>query len=80
MNRFDHREISRHKHVAWCKKRALEILDGGDLIGAYTSMVSDLKKHTETKDHIAIGLGMGLLMSKKLETSKSMRNFIEGFN
>lgn len=72
--------MNRHEHVAWSKQRALQILDEGDLTGAYTSMVSDLSKHTETKGHIAIGIGMSLMLIHKLDTSEEMRKFIEGFN
>ena len=35
---------TRAEHLAWCKKRALEYVDAGDLLQAYTSMASDLGK------------------------------------
>lgn len=72
--------MNRHEHMAWCKQRALQILDEGDLTGAYASMVSDLTKHTETKNHLAIELGMQLMMNNHLATESDMRHFIEGFN
>ena len=72
--------MDRAEHVAWCKKRALEYIDKGDLIQAYASMTSDLTQHEETKTHAAIGLGMSLLVIGKLSTSTEMRKFIEGFH
>jgi hypothetical protein len=66
--------------MAWCKQRALEELDRGDVANAYASMASDLGKHDETRGHAAIGLGMAMLMSGHLSTPSKMREFINGFN
>ena len=74
------KDISRAEHLAWCKKKALEYVDAGDLSQAYSSMVSDLRKHPETEKHSAIHLGMMMLMGGHLNTSEKMRDFIEGFN
>ena len=74
---------TRVEHLAWCKKRALEYVDAGDLLQAYTSMASDLGKHSETANHVGIMLGMELLMlpdKGRLGTARGMREFIEGFN
>ena len=72
--------MTRSEHVAWCKQRALEYVDMGDLENAYASMCSDLNKHPETAGHSAIGLGMQLMMIGQLNTPHEMRKFIEGFN
>lgn len=72
--------MSRTEHLQWCKKRALEYASNGDLTGAYASMISDMQKHSETKNHPAIRLGMMLLMAGKLDTQSKMEKFIEGFN
>ena len=40
--------MTRDEHLAWCKARALEYLDAGDLVNAVASMASDLTKHPET--------------------------------
>ena len=72
--------MTREEHLTWCKERALEYVDSGDLQSAYASMASDLNKHPETEGHRAIQLGMGMLMGGMLCTSEQMRNFIEGFN
>jgi len=73
-------ETTRQEHLEWCKKRALEYVDSGDLADAYASMASDLNKHPETENHAAIQLGMMLLMGGHLSTIDKMRKFIEGFN
>lgn len=72
---------SRAEHLAWCKKRALEYCDMGDVNQAFTSMASDLGKHPETKGHAAIQLGMMILVFGGYNSSPAeMRKFIEGFN
>lgn len=71
---------TRADHLAWCKQRALEYMDSGDLDGAFASMVSDLGKHPETAHHIGIDLGMMQTMSGTLSTPEQMRKFIEDFN
>lgn len=73
-------EINRAEHVAWCKMRALEYVDAGDLRSALASMMSDLNKHPETVGHSATTLGMRLMMSGHLSTADEMRRYIEGFN
>lgn len=41
--------------LAWAKARALEYVDSGDLDQAVASMISDLRKHEETR---SIGFGV----------------------
>ena len=72
--------MTRHEHVEWCKVRALEYVDSGDLENAHASMISDLGKHKETAGHPAISIGLGLLMMGQLNTADEMRKFINGFN
>ena len=71
---------TRAEHLAWCKQRANEYVDRGELQNAYASMASDMGKHPETAEHSAINLGMQLMRSGLLGTSEKMRNFIDGFN
>lgn len=73
-------EVGRSEHLDWCKKRAMECVDHGDLNNAFASMLSDLRKHQETEDHPAIELGLMLKMGGHLSTSEKMREFIDGFN
>jgi hypothetical protein len=72
--------MDRSEHLAWCKIRALQYVDAGDTMNAYSSMTSDLTKHPETENHAGIQLGMMLLMGGHLSTPHQMREFINGFN
>lgn len=58
----------------------MEYIEQGDVHNAWASMASDMGKHPETSNHIALELGMMLLISGKLSTVVEMRKFIEGFN
>ena len=73
-------QITREEHLDWCKKRALEYVDMGDINQAWASMASDMRKHQKTANHAAIQLGMMMLMDGKLGTPEAMRKFIVGFN
>lgn len=72
--------MTRDEHLAWCKQRALEYVDRGEVTDAWGSMASDLGKHPETRNHAAIPLGMMMLVGGHLSTAHVMRRFIEGFN
>lgn len=72
--------MTREEHLAWCKKRAHEYLDRGDIENAVTSIASDLNKHPETEGHIGISLGMMMLMTGNLSDPREARRFIDGFN
>lgn len=71
---------TRAEHLAWCKKRAIDELKRGSSANAWASMVSDMGKHDETRGHIALELGMMMLMSGQLDSSAKMQKFIEDFN
>jgi hypothetical protein len=72
--------MTRQEHLDWCKKRALEYVDRKDTEQAFASMMSDLGKHEETAGHIAIQLGMMLMLGGHLSAPEEMREFINGFN
>lgn len=72
--------MTRADHLAWCKQRALEYCDKGDVGQAFASMASDMDKHPETAGHKAIEIGILMLMSGALSSAPEMRRFIEGFN
>lgn len=72
--------MNRAEHLQWCKDRANEYVDRGNVQEAYASMTSDLSKHDDTADHAAIGLGIMMLMGGQLNTPQEMRKFINGFN
>ncbi len=72
--------MTRDEHLAWCKQRALEYVDAGDLDEAFASMLSDLGKHPETVTHSGKQLGIMLKMRGYLNTAAEMRKFIKDFN
>ena len=72
--------MTRREHLDWCKKRALEYVDAGDIEQAYASMASDMGKHPETRNHAALDFGTLLLAMGDLDTPEKMSKFIEGFN
>lgn len=72
--------MNRSEHIRWCKTRALSYVNEGDVSNAFASLVSDLRKHDETRDHAAIELGFVLTMAGHLSTPQQMRDFIEGCN
>ena len=71
---------TRADHLAWCKRRAMEYVAQGDFVNAFASLASDLGKHPGTADHLAIQLGMQLILAGQLATAKAMREFIDGVN
>ncbi len=72
--------MTREEHLAWCKKRAHEYLDRGDIPNAIMSMMSDMNKHPETS--LAVGsvlaqLGLRVAMSGDI---REACRYINGFN
>jgi hypothetical protein len=72
--------MTRDKHLAWAKERALEYADRGDAYGAMASLGSDLNKHPGTKGHPGMELMMMLAMNGHLNAPGELRKFIEGFS
>jgi len=44
---------TREKHLAWCKQRALEFVDRGELQEAVNSMEKDLAAHPKTEIYVS---------------------------
>lgn len=69
--------MTRDEHIAWCKRRALEYFDRGDLISAVTSMMADMYKHSETKlNDFLVMDGINALTNDDRE---HVKRWIEGF-
>ena len=70
--------MTRKEHVKWCKERALQYVDAGDLQNAVASMTSDMSKHPETRDMMGAMAMIGLaeLMTGNAD---SVRKWITGF-
>jgi hypothetical protein len=71
-------EKTRAEHLAWCKRRALEYVEDGDLPNAIASMGSDLSKHPETKcdPHLVLAGAM----DAQNGDAQAVRRWINGFN
>ena len=73
--------MTRGEHLQWCKDRAIEYINIGDLSGAFASMCSDVMKHEETNHHQTTNeLGMMQLASGHLDTREKMQKWIEDYN
>lgn len=72
--------MNRTEHLQQCKDRALVYAEVGDFTEAFNSFQSDMMKHEETKNHIALELGVMLFFGGHLNTEKAMIDWINGFN
>lgn len=72
--------MNRQEHLEWCKERAYEYLDDGDVGNALASIMSDIGKHPETQNHAGIELTGMLMFGGHLQTTEQVRKHIEGFN
>ncbi len=71
--------MTRQEHLDWCKKRALEYLDRGNVMEAIASMMSDMEKHPETKSNNPFLNAMGLAAAASGD-EREARRFIVGFS
>ena len=71
---------TRSEHLEWCKQRAIEYLKDGNISEAFASFQSDMTKHPETENHLALEMGTMLLLGGHLSTIQQMKNWIVGFN
>lgn len=61
---------TRSEHVQFCKDRAMEYFNRGDLLEAVTSMMSDMGKHPETKSSTSGALAALGLMAAQQEQGR----------
>ena len=71
---------TRDEHVAWCKGRALEYVDAGDLTQAVASMASDLKAHPDTDNPALDGLERIGMMHATDGDKAAVQRWIERFH
>lgn len=70
--------LTRAEYLQWCKDRALEYLNQGDLLNAVASMSSDMSKHPETQTSQSLfTLGMFEALNQNAD---GVRRWIIGFN
>ena len=72
-------KMTREEYLDWCKRRAHEYLDRGDIASAIASMISDMDKHDETKIKNPTLNMLGMLAAATGDLSAT-RRFIDGFN
>lgn len=75
--------MTRAEHLQWCKDRAMEYVNKGDLLNGVTSMMSDLTKHPETAKSADGPLAMlGLLAAQQAQSGDrdGVVRYIKGFN
>jgi len=66
------------EHLAWCKERALEYVDRGDLASAVASMASDLGKHSQVGARRELTM-LGIMYAAEGDEA-GVRRWINGFN
>jgi len=71
---------NRTEHLQWCKDRALDYVKQNDMKQAFTSFQSDMTKHPETANHLALQMGTMLLLGGQLSSAHQMSDWITGFN
>lgn len=72
--------MTREEHLAWCKRRAYEYLDQGDVQNAITSMMSDLQKHEETKTIAGGTIDLIGFWAATSHDKQAAKRYIDGFN
>jgi hypothetical protein len=65
---------------AWCKQRALEYIDKGEISEGIASMMSDMGKHPETAAPALNSLAVMMLATGQLDSIHEARKFINGYN
>jgi hypothetical protein len=71
--------VTRDEHLAWCKKRALEYVNLGDLARAVANMASDLKTHPDTDNPALNGLATIGMMYVTDGDKAAVHRWIESF-
>ena len=72
--------MKRKEHLKWCKQRANEYIKLNDLQQAFASFQSDMTKHPETVNHMALDAGTMLFIGGHLSSQRQMKEWIDGFN
>lgn len=71
---------SREEHLIFAKNRAYEFIDDNNFIGALASFQSDMSKHPELCNNIALEMGVKLYLGGMLSTEKAIFEWIKNFN
>ena len=74
---------TREEHLKFCKDRAMEYVNKGNLLEGVTSMMSDLGQHPETAESAGGALAMlGLMACQQAQSGdrEGVVRYIQGFN
>ena len=71
--------MDRKEHIQWCKGRALKYIEIGDVSQALTSMISDMRNHKETENHLSIDFMFKSMMEGNVSRKKA-ETLINGCN
>jgi hypothetical protein len=71
--------MTREEHLAWCKRRALQYIDRGEIAEGLKSMISDMEKHPQTSCPELHTLTVGLMAIGDLDTVDKARRHVEGY-
>jgi len=69
---------TREEHIEFCKMRAREYLDRGQIKEGVTSMMSDLNKHEDTRSAGKSMAMLGMLCMMQNDMAGA-RRFVDGF-
>lgn len=74
--------MNRTDHLQWAKDRAIELVNQGDLVGAFASLTSDFGLHDDLSSALELQTSLGAmqLVGGHLNTAHDMEKWIEGFN
>jgi hypothetical protein len=73
--------MTRDEHLECAKQRALKYWEVGDYIQAVTSMMSDLSKHEELRNHAGLQIGTMWFLAPAMHQDRDfVHRFIVGFN
>lgn len=71
---------ARSDHLQWCKDRALEFVDAGQLPNAFSSFMSDLNKFDEPMYEAELLRTLTIVGFAQCGTADKMRAWINGFS
>jgi hypothetical protein len=73
--------MTREEHLEWAKSRALEYWVAGDYVQAVASLMLDLSKHEELKNHKGLDIGVMLFVAPQMiQDREFVYRFIVGFH
>ena len=72
--------MTRDEHIAWCKKRAIEYVEAGNLSHAVANMASGLKTHPDTDNPALNGQAMIDMMYVADGDNAAVQRWIQRFS